>query len=133
MRKECTPENLPDWYWKGGLHDAGILSVELIDFPFDYQKYVEDKYKYDRSLMVLKIDAKGALYDKRVEEIRFYNYEILTPDVSLKNRKSLWWLDDRLFEQNNRYILEIDLEDCSSRPKRLTFTVKFERAEVQRQ
>ena len=83
--------------------------------------------------MVLKIDAKCALYDTSVEEIRLYNYEILTPDISLENRKTIWWLADRLLEQNNRYILEIDLQDLSSsRPKNFTFKIKFERAEVKR-
>ena len=32
----CYPENPPAWYWKKGLHDAGILNVESIAFPFDY-------------------------------------------------------------------------------------------------
>ena len=85
------PDNPPEWYWINGLHDAGIMSVEAFEFPFDYNKFVGEKSKYNRNLLVLKINAKGALYDTSVEEIRLYNYKILTPDISLEGRKTIWW------------------------------------------
>ena len=128
----CYPENSPEWYWINGLHDAGIISVETVEFPFDYNKFVGEKSKYDRNLLVLKINAKGALYDNTMEEIHLYNYKILTPGISLENRKTIWWLADRLSEQDNHYILEIDLHDFNSYPKDFTFKVKFDRAEVKR-
>ena len=77
------PENPPEWYWVNGLHDASIIGVEAYEFPFDYNKFVGEKSKHDRNLLILKINAKGALNDNSVEEIRFYNYKILTTDVSL--------------------------------------------------
>ena len=126
------PENPPEWYWINGLHDAGIMGVEAFEFPFDYNKFVGEKSKYNRNLLVLKINAKGALYDTSVEEIHFYNYKILTTDVSLENRKTIWWLADRLIEQDNHYILEIDLQDFDSYPEDFTFKIKFDRAEVKR-
>ena len=126
------PENSPDWYWTNGLHDAGIVEVESFEFPFDYNKFVGEKSKYNRNLLVLKINAKGALYDTSVEEIRLYNYKILTPDISLEGRKTIWWLADRLSENENHYILEIDLHDFNAHPKDFTFKIKFERAEVKR-
>ena len=101
-----SPENPPDWYWINGLHDAGIIGVEAFEFPFDYNKFAGEKNKYNRNLLVLKINAKGALYDNSVVEIHFYNYKILTTDVSLENRKIIWWLADRLIEQDEHYILE---------------------------
>ena len=122
----------PDWYWATGLHDAGIVGVESFEFPFDYNKFVGEKSKYDRNLLVLKINAKGALYDTSVEEIRLYNYKILTPDISLEGRKTIWWLADRLSENENHYILEIDLQDFNALPEDFTFKIKFERAEVKR-
>ena len=126
------PENSPDWYWTNGLHDACIVEVEFFDFPFDYNKFVGEKSKYNRNLLVLKINAKGALYDTSVEEIRLYNYKILTPDISLEGRKTIWWLADRLSENENHYILEIDLQDFNALPEDFTFKIKFERAEVKR-
>ena len=98
------PKNPPEWYWINGLHDAGIVGVEISEFPFDYNKFVREKNKYNRNLLVLKINAKGALYDNSVEEIHLYNYKILTPDISLENRKTIWWLADRLIEQDDHYI-----------------------------
>ncbi len=126
------PENPPEWYWANGLHDAGIIGVETFEFPFDYNKFVGEKSKYNRNLLVLKINAQGALYDNSVEEIRLYNYKILTPDISLEGRKTIWWLADRLSEQDNHYILEMDLQDFESYSEDFTFKIKFDRAEVKR-
>ena len=47
----------------------------------------DKKNKHNRNLLKLKIDSKGAIYDTSVKEIHFYNYKILTPDISLENRK----------------------------------------------
>ena len=127
-----SPENLPDWYWTSGLHDAGIVGVETFEFPVDYNKVLGEKSNYNRNLFVLKIDAEGALYDDSVEEIRLYNYKILTPDISLERRKTIWWLTDRLIENDHHYVLEIDLQDFESSPENFTFGVKFDRAEVRR-
>ena len=66
------PENPPDWYWKSGLHDAFIIGVETYEFPFDYNKYAVQKNQYDRNMLLLKIDAKGAMFDFRIKEIRFF-------------------------------------------------------------
>ena len=126
------PENPPEWYWINGLHDAGIVGVESFEFPFDYNKFVGEKSKYNRNLLVLKINAKGALYDNSVEEIHFFNYKILTPDILLEGRKTIWWLGDRLAVNENQYILEIDLQDFDSCPEDFTFKIKFDRAEVKR-
>ena len=97
-----------------------------------YHKFVGEKNKYNRNLLVLKINAKGALYDNSVEEIHLYNYKILTPDISLENRKTIWWLADRLIEQDDYYLLEMDLQDFDSFPEDFTFKIKFDRAEVKR-
>ena len=126
------PDNPPEWYWVSGLHDACIVGVESFEFPFDYNKFVGEKNKYDRNLFAIKINAKGALYDNSVEEIHLYNYKILTPDISLENRKTIWWLADRLIEQDDHYLLEIDLQDFDSFPEDFTFKIKFDRAEVKR-
>ena len=126
------PDNPPDWYWINGLHDSEITDVEAFEFPFDYDKFVGEKSNYNRNLLVLKINAKGALYDSSVQEIHFYNYKILTPDISLNDRKLIWWLSDRLTKNENRYVLEIDLQDLNAYPEDFTFKIKFDRADVKR-
>ena len=126
------PENPPDWYWEAGLHDACIVGVESYEFPFDYNKYAAEKNKYNRNMLFLKIDAKGALYDFRIREIRFFNYKILSDGVELSGRKKIWWLADQLTENNGRYELDIMLEDLDSYPEQFHFKLRFERAEVDR-
>ena len=124
------PDNPPDWYWVSGLHDANIVGVETFEFPFDYNKFVGEKNSWTRNLIALKIDAKGALFDSSVQEIQLFNYKILTPDISLENRKKVWWLADRLTKNDDHYVLEIDLQDVDSYPEEFTYSIKFERAEV---
>ena len=126
------PDNPPKWYWASGLHDACIVDVETFEFPFDYNKYIGEKNKYNRNLFSIKIDSKGALFDFHVKEIRLFNYKILSDNIELKNRKKIWWLADRLLEENGYYILEIDLQDFDSFPQEFTFKIKFDRAEVDR-
>ena len=126
------PDNPPQWYWISGLHDACIIGVESFEFPFDYHKFICEKNKYNRNLITLRINSKGAIYDNEVKEIRLFNYKILTDDISLENRENVWWLADRLVDHGNCYTLEIDLQDFDSDPEEFTFKIKFERAEVDR-
>ena len=126
------PDNAPEWYWRSGLHDAVIIGVESFEFPFDYNKFVGEKSKYNRNLFVLKIDATGAMFDSAVKEIRLFNYKIISDSINLEGRKKVWWLSDRLTEENGDYFLEIDLQDFDSFPQEFTFKIKFARAEVDR-
>ena len=124
------PDNPPDWYWINGLHDAYIESVAYFEFPLDYKKFVKNKNIYDRNLMLLRINASGALYDQSVKEIKLFNFKILTKDIELQGRKKVWWLADRLTEKDGCFYLEIDLQDFDSFPEDFTFEIKFDRAEV---
>ena len=131
------PENPPDWYWNNGLHDASIIGVDTYEFPFDYDKYTAKKNKYDRNVLSLRIDAKGALYDSRVKEIRFYNYKLLPESVDLMSlepseKNKVWWLADQLTEQNEKYELDILLEICVPHQRQFHLKLRFDRAEVDR-
>ena len=126
------PENPPEWYWASGLHDACIVGIETFEFPFDYSKFIGEKNKYNRNLMTLRVNAKDAIYDNSVKEIRLFNYKILTDDISLEGREKVWWLADRLVNHGDYYTLEIELQDFDSDPEDFTFKIKFERAEVDR-
>lgn len=124
------PDNPPEWYWVDGLHDACIIGVETIENPFDYDKFVKNNNKFIRNRLTLLIDAEGALYDSEVKEIRLLNYKVLSEDISLKGRKEIWWLADRLVDHGEYYTLEIDMQDFSSKPQDFVFKIKFESAEV---
>ena len=130
--KVYDSEDCTDWYWVSGLHDACIVGVESFEFPFDNDKLIGQKDKNARNLLVLKINAKSAIYDTAVEEIRFYNYKVLTPEVSIDGRKKIWWLSDDLIKEDNRFVLEIDLQDLEPYPQDFTFKIQFEKAQVKR-
>lgn len=132
------PENPPEWYWKKGLHDAFVIGVEPYEFPFDYNKYEGEKNKYDRNMLTLKMDAKGAMFDFHVTEIRFYNYKILSEGIDFVNselfgERKVWWLADQLTEQNGRYELDVLLENFDPYKKQFHLKLRFDRAEVDRQ
>ena len=126
------PDNPPEWYWVSGLHDACIVGVESFEFPFDYNKFIGEKNKYNRNLFTVKINSKGALYDNTVKEIRFFNYKVLTDQITLIGRKKIWWMADKLVDHGDYYTLEIELQDFDSDPEDFTYKIKFERAEVDR-
>ena len=127
------PENPPDWYWKNGLHDACIIGVETYEPPFDYDTYKKQSFQYDRNILELSINAKGAMFDCHVTKIRFFNYRILDETITLTNRKKIWWLADQLTETNGKYELDILLEDFDSFPEEFHFKLRFDRAEVERE
>ena len=127
------PANPPDWYWVYGLHDACIIQIESFEFPFDYNRFIGEKSKYNRNCLSLKINAKGALYDNSIKEIRFYNYKILSDYNLLLDKKDVCWKADRLLDQGGCFVLEIDLWDFYSNQKDFTFKIKFDRAEVDRE
>ena len=56
------PDDSPNWYWVTGLHDALITNVEELEFPFDYNKFIRQKNKYDRNVLILTIDAKKCAF-----------------------------------------------------------------------
>lgn len=62
----------------------------------------------------------------------FLRFRFLSENTELKNRKKIWWLADRLLEENGHYVLEIDMQDFDSFPQEFTFKIKFDRAEVDR-
>lgn len=126
------PDDPPEWYWVSGLHDACIVSAEALDFPFDYDDFKRNRYKYIRNQLTLKINAKQALYDNKVKKISFYNYKILTEGITLAGRKTVWWMADRLEDHGEYFTLEIDLLDYDADPEEFTFKIKFESAEVKR-
>lgn len=122
----------PDWYWQYGLHDACITHIEQYDFPADYNIYYGRKNSCYRNLFRLQIDASNALGDTDIKEIRLFNYEILSRDMKWQLHKKIWWLGDSLTESDDKYLLEIDLQDFDSWPEEFTLIVKFEFAEVDR-
>lgn len=126
------PDTPPTWYWVDGLHDACIHNIEAFEFPFDYNRFTGEKRAYNRNCLTLRMNSEGALYDNTVKEIQFFNYKLLSDPLLLENRKTMWWLCDRLTKCDDHYILEIDLQNFDRNPQDFTLRIQFERAEVDR-
>lgn len=120
-RSENLCEKSPDWYWKNGLHDAEIITVEYVQLAYDYK----EKHPI-RNSMKLFLNASQSLYDMNIKSITFFNYKVMTFDFELEN---CYWLQDTLSFDNRKYTLNITITDGRS-PR--IFTVKFDNATVER-
>ena len=117
---------LPEWYWKYGLHDAVILSVSELQLAPDY-KNKNPKY----NCLEIELDSKDAIYERDIKALRFYNYKIKTADFDIKSIEKQWWMSDTIKETDNkRHLLEIEI--ASAKDKRKYFVVEFEIAEIER-
>lgn len=112
--------NMPEWYWRRGLHDACILCKKYVN-----RSEISKNHRITNALE-LTIDSTQAMFDTSVSAIRFFNYKELTPNINLLNS---WWVSDRLSYHDGKYILEISLRlmNCSIR-----YDIRFEHCEVVR-
>lgn len=114
---------LPDWYWKRGLHDAQIVSVSESRLTPNYK---EKNPKYN--CLEIKLDSEGALYETDIKKICLYNYKIRTQiDIS----KKIWWMSDTIqLLDNGKYLLEIEYVTIKEDHKQ--FVIEFEIPEIER-
>ncbi len=124
VEENCA--QLPDWYWKYGLHDAFIRSVTELQLIPDYK---EKNYKYN--CLEIELDCRMALYERDIKTIRLYNYKIKTPEIDINSIAKPWWISDTIKEQDNKlYLLQIEIEDARGNTE--YFAVEFESAEIER-
>lgn len=126
---EAYFNSFPDWYWALGLHDAKILSAAALELPPDW-KAQPPLY----NCLELALDAKGAMYDQKVQKISLYNYKILTPDFDLRQLSGAWWLGDELTaEADGKYRLQLTFQVFETAHERnYTVDIRFAKAEVKR-
>lgn len=116
----------PDWYWKYGLHDAVILSVSELQLVPDYK---EKNPKYN--CLEIELDSSNAIYERDIKKICLYNYKIKTSDIDINKIVKPWWMGDTIKQSdNNRYLLEVEVESADG--ELMEFIVTFEFAEVER-
>lgn len=113
-----TQNNFPEWYWTHGLHDAKIISATN----------KESRWDPEDNCLILKIDCDGALFERGITEIRFYNYRIKTGDVDVSLLNGGWWLSDEILVKGDHYLLDLEFETAECKKKRLE--IRFKRAEV---
>ena len=123
---------LPDWYWKRGLHDAKILSVcELKLVPDWKEKHPK------RNCLEILLDGKNALFETNIKKISLYNYRIAdmkmnaAEPITLDAFRNVYWLGDSIDRlDDGKFLLEIECTD--SRSNLMSLNVKFEIPEIER-
>lgn len=110
---------VPQWYWHRGLHDALVLGVDTREFDYDVRQR-----KPVRNCMVIRLDARGALFDTSVTAIRLYNYRVLRG----AELKGCYWMQDRLRREKDKFILDI----TALGEHDFLYSVRFDFAEVER-
>ncbi|MBR4077201.1 MAG: hypothetical protein IKK17_01200 [Oscillospiraceae bacterium] len=123
---------LPDWYWKRGLHDAKILSVCEMELVPDWK----EKHPKRNCLEIL-LDGKNALFETNMKKISLYNYRITDMNMNgvkpiiLEVFRNVYWLGDSIDRlEDGKFLLEIECID--SRSNLMSLNVKFEIPEIER-
>lgn len=110
--------DLPEWYWKHGLHDANIISATTNDSSWNPEEHC----------LILKMDCDGAMFEADITEIRFYQYKIKTNDFDVSLLNGGWWLSDEMVRKGNYYRLDLKFDTAKCKTKHLEIT--FRHAEV---
>ena len=123
---------LPDWYWKRGLHDAKILSVCEMELVPDWK----EKHP-KRNCLEFLLDGKNALFETNIKKISLYNYRITDMNmngvkpITLEVFRNVYWLGDSIDRlEDGKFLLEIECTD--SRSNLMSLNVKFEIPEIER-
>ena len=119
FRSGVDSGEVPQWYWLRGLHDALVLGVETQEFAYDVTQV-----KAVRNCMVIRLDARGALFDTSVTAIRLYNYKVLRGT----ELKGCYWMQDWLRREKDKFILDI----TALGKDEFQYSVRFDLAEVER-
>ena len=98
-------EKLPAWYWKRGLHDAQILDTSEIGDGID-----KKRGKRYRNCLELSLNSSGAIYERDIKKIIFYNYEIKMADASVSELSKTWWMTDTIEQlSSGNYLLNFEV------------------------
>ena len=74
------------------------------------------------------------MFDTSVREIRLFNYKILTADLSSPDIEGTNWITDQLTEENGKYILQVELQNCGRNSTyNFILKIRFESAEIRRE
>ena len=113
--------DMPNWYWKKGLHDAKITDWQLENFEYDYSQR-----NPIRNCITLKLDSQKAMFDTAIKAIKFINAKLIQGDTQCVN---WFWKDDIITKSYKGYEIEITL---TSYPNVRKIVINFADAIVER-
>lgn len=113
-----TKSDLPKWYWARGLHDAHILEKQYIN------GIGLDNFARHSNCIKFVIDAKQAMFETNIRELRFYNCKELSPELDIINTR---WISDTMTYLDGKYVLSIKLRSAK---EVLHYSIRFTSCEV---
>jgi hypothetical protein len=119
-------EKLPAWYWKRGLHDAQILETSELGEGVD-----KKRGKRYRNCLVFSMDSSGAIYERDIKKIIFYNYEVKMADASVSELSKTWWMTDTIEQLlSGNYLLNFEVDPENG--DRWRYSIEFEFIDVEK-
>ena len=119
-------EKLPAWYWKRGLHDAQILDTSELGEGVD-----KKRGKRYRNCLVFSMDSSGAIYERDIKKIIFYNYEVKMADASVSELSKTWWMTDTIEQlPSGNYLLNFEVSPENG--DRWRYSIEFEFIDVEK-
>ena len=113
--------DIPNWYWKKGLHDAKITGWQFENFDYDYSQR-----NPIRNCITVELDSRMALFDTTLKTIKFVNAKIIQGDTQCVN---WFWKDDIVQKTYKGYEIEITLTPYPSTKK---MKIAFENIIIER-
>ena len=119
-------EKLPAWYWKLGLHDAQILDTSELGEGVD-----KKRGKRYRNCLELSLNSSGAIYERDIKKIIFYNYEIKMADASVSALSKTWWMTDTIEQlPSGNYLLNFEVSPQNGVNR--CYSIEFEFIDVEK-
>lgn len=127
MSKAKNKNEMPEWYWSGGLHDAEILSVNRLEIPYKQKAGILCTNCFE-----INLDSTGAVFETNVKKISLYNYKIKNEPIDTNSLNGSWWLQDSITKiADNKFNLKIVIQKTYK--NNITVDIDFEAAEVERE
>ena len=119
-------EKLPAWYWKRGLHDAQILDTSELGDGID-----KKRGKRYRNCLELSLNSSGAIYERDIKKIIFYNYEVKMADASVSALSKTWWMTDTIEQlPSGNYLLNFEVSPQNGVNR--CYSIEFEFIDVEK-
>lgn len=124
-RLDTNGDQIPDWYWKGGLHDAQVLSITESLLPIDWKS--KDPL---RNCLEIGLSCRYAMFERNITKIKLFNYKLSLP-LPVLSYDSVWWISDAI-SMNANGLCHLEIELVSGRKNKIFLKIDFESAEIER-
>ena len=76
-------------------------------------------------------DSSGAIYERDIKKIIFYNYEVKMADASVSELSKTWWMTDTIEQlPSGNYLLNLEVDPENG--DRWCYSIEFEFIDVEK-